>query len=54
MKTDTIETTRITDDDIRIEKNEHGQEVYIFDPFNPLNLLPIQNYIKEHLFIVLI
>jgi len=46
------ETTRITDDDIRIEKNEHGQEVYIFDPFNPLNKLiskeTIQNFLKKY------
>ena len=25
------------DDDIRIEKNELGQEIYVFDPYNPLN-----------------
>ena len=25
------------DDDIRIEKNQHGIETYIFDPYNPLN-----------------
>jgi dsRNA-specific ribonuclease len=25
------------DDDIRIEKNQLGQEIYIFDPYNPLN-----------------
>jgi dsRNA-specific ribonuclease len=24
-------------DDIRVERNEHGQEIYIFDPYNPLN-----------------
>lgn len=27
----------LNDDDIRIEKRENGQEVYIFDPYNPLN-----------------
>ena len=27
------------DEDIRIEKNEQGQEIYIFDPYNPLNKL---------------
>jgi dsRNA-specific ribonuclease len=52
MKNDMTETTRITDDDIRIEKNEHGQEVYIFDPFNPLNKLiskeTIQNFLKKY------
>jgi len=26
-----------SDDDIRIEKNESGSDVYIFDPYNPLN-----------------
>ena len=26
-----------SDDDIRIEKNEMGNEIYIFDPYNPLN-----------------
>ena len=25
------------DEDIRIEKNENGEETYIFDPYNPLN-----------------
>ena len=27
----------LNDDDIRIEKRENGQDVYIFDPYNPLN-----------------
>jgi len=27
----------LNDDDIRLEKRENGQEVYIFDPYNPLN-----------------
>jgi len=27
----------LNDDDIRIEKKDNGQEVYIFDPYNPLN-----------------
>ena len=52
MKTDTTETTRITDDDIRIEKNQQGQEIYIFDPFNPLNKLiskeTIQDFLKKY------
>jgi dsRNA-specific ribonuclease len=26
-----------SDDDIRIEKNEFGKEIYVFDPYNPLN-----------------
>ena len=34
MKSDTTETTRITDDDIRIEKNELGQEIYVFPYLN--------------------
>ena len=25
------------DDDIRIEKGENGQDIYVFDPYNPLN-----------------
>jgi ribonuclease-3 len=27
----------LNDDDIRIEKRENGRDVYIFDPYNPLN-----------------
>jgi dsRNA-specific ribonuclease len=27
------------DDDIRVEKNANGTETYIFDPYNPLNIL---------------
>ena len=27
----------LNDDDIRIEKRDNGQDVYIFDPYNPLN-----------------
>ena len=27
----------MSDDDIRVEKNEHGKEIYIFDQYNPLN-----------------
>jgi dsRNA-specific ribonuclease len=52
MKSETNETTRITDDDIRIEKNDKGQEIYIFDPFNPLNKLiskeTIQDFLKKY------
>ena len=27
----------LNDDDIRIEKRENGRDVYVFDPYNPLN-----------------
>jgi dsRNA-specific ribonuclease len=27
----------LNDDDIRIEKGDNGQDVYVFDPYNPLN-----------------
>jgi len=27
----------MSDDDIRIERNELGHEIYVFDPYNPLN-----------------
>lgn len=40
------------DDDIRVEKNKQGVDVYYFDPFNPLNKeIPtevIQNIMKEY------
>ena len=36
-KMSTFVTTSHMDDDIRIEKNQHGVETYIFDPYNPLN-----------------
>jgi len=26
-----------SDDDVRIEKNEKGEDIYILDPYNPLN-----------------
>lgn len=46
------ETIRITDEDIRIEKNEQGQDVFIFDPYNPLNKListeTIQSILKKY------
>jgi dsRNA-specific ribonuclease len=29
----------LTDEDIRVEKNSQGQDIYIFDPFNPQNKL---------------
>jgi dsRNA-specific ribonuclease len=40
------------DDDIRIEKNQNGIETYIFEPYNPLNILPtttdIENILKNY------
>ena len=40
------------DDDIRVEKNKQGVDIYYFDPFNPLNKeIPtdiIQNIMKEY------
>jgi dsRNA-specific ribonuclease len=35
--TKTIKTIFNSDDDIRIEKTESGGEIYVFDPYNPLN-----------------
>ena len=32
----TIKSIFNSDDDIRIEKNELGKEIYVFDPYNPL------------------
>ena len=29
--------TQINDDDIRLEKSANGNDIYIFDPYNPLN-----------------
>lgn len=34
------------DDDFRVEKNEHGVETYVFDPYNPLNTLITQTEIQ--------
>lgn len=46
------ETVRINDEDIRIEKNEQGQDIFVFDPYNPLNKListeNIQNILKKY------
>jgi dsRNA-specific ribonuclease len=46
----TVENDRkqslITDDDIRIEHNEFGEEVYVFDPYNPLNKAISRNSIE--------
>ena len=40
------------DEDIRIETNAHGEETYIFDPYNPLNKLigdeDILNILKKY------
>lgn len=40
------------DEDIRIEKNEQGQDIYVFDPYNPLNKLiskdAIQSILKRY------
>jgi hypothetical protein len=37
----------LNDDDIRIEKKDNGQEVYIFDPYNPLNQEIKQTEVEE-------
>ena len=37
--TNTNNTTSVQlDDDIRLEKTPNGQEIYVFDPYNPLNV----------------
>lgn len=52
MKSNNDETLRTNDEDIRIEKNEQGQDIYIFDPYNSLNKLiskeMIQNVLKKY------
>jgi len=45
LENDTKQTL-ITDDDIRIEHNEMGEEVYVFDPYNPLNKAISRNSIE--------
>ena len=35
------------DDDIRIEKNQNGQDTYIFDPYNPLNKAITQTEVEQ-------
>jgi dsRNA-specific ribonuclease len=35
------------DDDVRVEKNKNGEEILIFDPFNPLNKLITEDDIKQ-------
>ena len=37
----------LNDDDIRVEKRENGQEIYIFDPYNPLNKEITQQEVEE-------
>lgn len=37
MQNQNIKSIFNSDDDIRIEKTESGKEIYIFDPYNPLN-----------------
>ena len=37
VKTSSERNTMNLDDDIHVEKNQHGQDVYVFDPYNPLN-----------------
>jgi hypothetical protein len=40
------------DEDIRIEKNLNGTETYVFDPYNPTNVLitreDVQNILKTY------
>ena len=47
-----LNTINNNDDDIRIEKNQNGIEVYIFDPYNPLNKvicpMDIQSILKKY------
>ena len=42
----------LQDEDIRIEKNAQGQDIYIFDPYNPLNKeitdTEIENILKRY------
>lgn len=49
MKSEQQENTNeiYRDDDIRLEHNELGQEVYVFDPYNPLNKLISKKNIEE-------
>jgi dsRNA-specific ribonuclease len=37
VKPNTERNAHVLDDDIRVEKNQNGQDVYVFDPYNPLN-----------------
>ena len=46
--TNNIPTQQVShlDDDIVIKKNQNGIDTYIFDPFNPLNILISENEIR--------
>ena len=35
------------DDDIVLQQNENGDDIYLFDPYNPLNKLITDNEIKD-------
>ena len=35
------------DEDIVLRQNENGEEVYLFDPYNPLNKLITDDEIKD-------
>jgi dsRNA-specific ribonuclease len=35
------------DDDVRVEKNKNGEEILVFDPFNPLNKQITEDDIKQ-------
>ena len=52
MKSNNEDTLRTNDDDMLIEKNEQGHDIYIFDPYNPPNKLiskeMIQNVLKKY------
>lgn len=37
VKSATERNAYLIEDDIRVEKNQSGQDVYVFDPYNPLN-----------------
>lgn len=50
-----LETNEINitaEDDIRIEQNEFGEDIYVFDPYNPLNksisTATIQSFLKKY------
>jgi dsRNA-specific ribonuclease len=48
-----LETSQnMIEDDVRIEKNEFGQETYVFDPYNSLNkaisTINIENILKKY------
>ena len=47
VKTSSERNTLNLDDDIHVEKNQHRQDVYVFDPYNPLNTPITKNDISE-------